>query len=106
MEISPWAAIALNALYAVLMGLTVPLVDALGFPGHGGQIVAWAGVLAVPINIVLHAFSSSQPGPASPPDPRVVMAAAAVAALPPDASETSIQIAKSIATRAIVAHVP
>ena len=75
MEISPWASIALNALYAVLMGLTVPLVDALGFPGHDTQIVAWAGVLAIPLNLVLHSFSSSQPGIPRPPDPPVVVAA-------------------------------
>ena len=108
MEISPWASIALNALYAVLMGLTVPLVDALGFPGHDTQIVAWAGVLAIPLNLVLHSFSSSQPGPAAPADPPVVVAATNVANLPPNAPETSprVIVAKSIATRAIADHQP
>ena len=106
MQISPWAAIALNALYAVLTGLTVPLVDALGFSGHGDQIVAWAGIAAVPLNILLHAFSSSQPGPASPPDPPVVVASTVVAHLPPNAPAPAVQIAKAIATRAVADHKP
>lgn len=104
MQISPWAAIALNAAYAVLTGLTVPLVDSLGFPGHDTQIVAWAGVMGVVLNIVLHAYSSSQPGPASPPDPKVVQDATAVANLPPNAPATAVQIAKAIASRAIADH--
>ena len=104
MQISPWAAIALNALYAVLMGLTVPLVDALGFPGHDTQIVAWAGVLAIPLNLVLHLFSSSKPGPAAPADPPVVIAATTVANLPPNAPAPAVQVAKAIATRAVADH--
>lgn len=108
MEISPWMAIALNALYAVLTGLTVPVVDSLGFPGHDAQVVAWAGILAVPLNMILHAYSSSIPGPAAPADPPVVQAATRVASLPPDAPESSpqVQIAKAIATRAVQDHVP
>jgi hypothetical protein len=108
MQISPWAAIALNALYAVLTGLTVPVVDLLGFTGHDAQIVAWAGIAAVPLNIVLHAFSSSQPGPAAPADSPVVQAATVVANLPVGAKETSpqVEIAKAIATRAIADHQP
>ena len=105
MQISPWAAIALNALWAVLTGLTVPVVDALGFSGHGEQIVAWAGVLAVPLNIILHAYSSSQPGPAAPPDPPVVKDAQALANMPPDAPASAIQVAKAIAVRAVADHI-
>ena len=108
MQISPWAAIALNALYAVLTGLTVPLVDALGFQGHGDQIVAWAGVLAVPLNMILHAYSSSQPGPAAPPDSKVVQAATVVANIPPNTPEWSQQVkdAKTAATKAVLEHKP
>lgn len=106
MEINPWMAIGLNALYAVLMGLTVPLVDALGFSGHDTQVVAWAGVLAIPLNLVLHSFSSSKPGPAAPADPPVVQAATVVANLPPNASAPAVQVAKAIATRAIDEHKP
>jgi hypothetical protein len=106
MQISPWASIGLNVLYAILTGLTIPLVDALGFPHYDAQIVAWAGLMAVPMNIILHSYSSSQPGPAAPADPPVVLAAQTVAALPSDAPETSIKIAKAIATRAIADHKP
>ena len=90
------------------MGLTVPLVDALGFSGHDTQIVAWAGVLAIPLNLVLHSFSSSKPGPAAPADSPVVQAATVVADLPKNAPESSPQvvIAKAIATRAVADHQP
>jgi hypothetical protein len=90
------------------MGLTVPLVDALGFAGHDAQIVAWAGVLAVPLNILLHSFSSSTPGPAAPADPPVVVAATVVANLPPGAPEWSQQVknAKAVATQAVQDHKP
>lgn len=106
MEISPWAAIALNALYAVLTGLTVPAVDALGFAGHDVQIIAWAGLVAIPLNMVLHAFSSNQPGPAAPADPPVVKAANALVALPPDASTAAVMGAKAVATLAVAEHQP
>jgi hypothetical protein len=106
MQISPWMAIALNALYAVLTGLTVPVVDSLGFGGHDAQIVAWAGIAAVPLNMILHAYSSSQPGPAAPADPPIVRDAQAVADLPPNAPATAVQIAKSIAVRAVADHQP
>lgn len=108
MEISPWTAISANALYVVLTGLTVPVVDALGFTGHSAQIVAWAGIIAVPLNMVLHAFSSSIPGPAAPADPPVVKAAQVVADLPPNAPENSpqVQLAKAIAKKAVQDHVP
>lgn len=106
MQISPWLAIGLNALYAVLTGLTIPVVDALGFPGYDARIVAWAGIASVPLNMVLHAFSSSQPGPAAPADPPVVQAAQAVANLPPSAPANAVQIAKAIATRTVQDHKP
>ena len=106
MEINPWTAIALNALYAVLMGLTVPVVDALGFTGHDAQIVAWAGVAAVPINLILHAFSAPVAGPAAPPPPPVVKAANALAALPPDAGRGQVELAKTRLKAAVEDHQP
>jgi hypothetical protein len=108
MEISPWARLALNAAYAVLMGLTIPVVDSLGFGAYDAQIVAWAGIVAVVLNMILHAYSSSQPGPAAPADPPVVKAAQAVADLPPKLDETSprVAIAKAVAKRAIEDHQP
>jgi hypothetical protein len=107
-QISPWAALALNALYLLLTGLTLPIVDSLGFGNHDAQVVAWAGFLAIPLNMLMHAFSSSTPGPAAPADPPVVKAAQAVADLPPNVPETSprVVIAKAIATRAIADHQP
>lgn len=108
MQFDPLEQIALNAAYALLMGLTVPLVDALGFAGHDTQIVAWAGVVAIPLNIFLQAYSSSKPGPAAPQDPKVVVAATVVANLPPNAPEWSQQVknAKAVAVQAVAEHKP
>jgi hypothetical protein len=105
-QIDPWMAIGLNAAYAVLTGLTVPVVDALGFPGHDVQVVAWAGIAAVPLNMILHAFSSSEPGPAAPADTPAVQAATVVANLPVDAKPSQIAAAKSVATQAIADQKP
>jgi hypothetical protein len=90
----------------MLTGLTVPVVDSLGFVGHDAQIVAWAGIAAIPLNMILHAISSSEPGPAAPPDSRVVVAASELAALPKNASPTDVQIAKAAVDRAVLNHVP
>ena len=109
MQISPWAAIALNALYAVLTGLTVPLVDAMGFHGYDARIVAWAGVLAVPLNMILPRISSTHAwARLRHHDPPMVVAATAVANLPPNLPETSprVIVAKAIATKAIADHEP
>jgi hypothetical protein len=79
MEISPKLSIWLNIAYGLLTGLTTATVDALGFSGHETQIIAWAGIIAIVLNGVLHGFSNSTPGPLAPPDPAVVVAAQAVA---------------------------
>jgi hypothetical protein len=77
MQISPWGAIGLNCAYGILTGLTLPAVDALGFSGHDTVILAWAGLIAIPLNAILHAISSSTPGPLAPPDSPAVKAAMA-----------------------------
>jgi len=104
MQVSPWGAIALNATYAVLTGLTVPVVDQLGFAGHDTQIVAWAAIAAVPLNMALHALSSSTPGPLAPPDPAPVVEAQKLVDLPSDASAPVVAAAKSQAKQAIDNH--
>jgi hypothetical protein len=108
MEISPWAALALNVVYAVLAGLTIPVVDSLGFASHDTQIVAWALIGVIVMNAILHGYSAPLPGPLAPPVPPVVKAAQAVADLPPNTPETSprVVIAKAVATRAIAEHQP
>jgi hypothetical protein len=106
MQISPWASIALNVLYAVLASLTIPVVDSLGFAAHDAQIVTWAGIGLLVLNVVLHAFSSSTPGPAAPADPPVVQAATVVANLPQNAPTLRVQLAKSMARQAVEDHQP
>jgi hypothetical protein len=51
-------------------------------------------------------LSSSKPGALAPPDPPVVKAAAAVAALPPDATVGQVELAKTRAKVAIEDHQP
>lgn len=108
MQFNPWVSIGLNVLYAVLAGLTIPVVDSLGFSAHDAQIVTWAGIGILVLNVVLHAYSSSVPGPAAPADPPVVKAATAVANLPPNAPEWSpqVKLAKAMALRAVTDHQP
>jgi hypothetical protein len=59
---SPKAAIWINVLYATLTGITTAGADVM-WPGHGAQVLAWAGLLALPLNGYLHAVSSSDAGP-------------------------------------------
>jgi hypothetical protein len=51
-------------------------------------------------------LSSSKPGALAPPDPPVVKAAAAVAALPPDARPSQVELVKNRAKVAIEDHQP
>lgn len=106
MNITPWVAIGLNALYAILTGLTVPIVDSLGFTGHDTQIVAWSAILAVPLNMVLHALSSSTPGPLAPADPPAVVAAQRVADLTPNDPVSKVIAIKQAAVAAVEARNP
>lgn len=106
MKISPWAAIALNILYGILTGLTLPVVDQLGFTGHDTQILAWAGLLAIPLNGIMHAIASSSPGPLAPADPPSVVAAQKVADLTADDSPGKVLAVKAEAKAAIDSRNP
>jgi hypothetical protein len=78
-QINPSVAIGLNVAYAILTGLSIPTLNALGFTASASQILAWAGMIALVLNAVLHGYSSSQPGPLAPPDPLIVRQATAAA---------------------------
>lgn len=106
LQISPWEAIGLNAAYVTLTGLSLPVVSALGFSDHASQIVAWAGLVAIPLNLALHAISNSTPGPLAPPDAPVVIAAQKVADLPSDAGPIKIEQTKAAAVAAVDNHNP
>ena len=60
----------------MLTGLTAPMLQAAGI-AHAEQVIAWAALIAMPLNIVIHAYSSSVPGPLAPPDSPAVKAAMA-----------------------------
>jgi uncharacterized membrane protein len=66
MSLDPQVAIWLNVAYAVLTGLTAPALQAAGI-AEASQVVAVAALVAMPLNIVLHAFSSPSAGPLVPP---------------------------------------
>lgn len=85
MQLNPNVAIGLNIAYVVVTGLSIPVLNTLGFTANAPVILAWAGMGGVVINAILHAYSSSQPGPLAPPDPPAVVAAT-VAAAPPKAA--------------------
>ena len=67
MQLAPKYAIWLNVLYAILTGLSAPMLQAAGI-ANSEQVIAWAALIAMPLNVVLHAFSSTVPGPLAPPD--------------------------------------
>lgn len=77
MQISPKVSILLNIIYGVLTLLSVPILNSLGFTDNASVIYAWALFGAGFVNLVLHAFTNSQPGPFSPQDPDIVKAVAA-----------------------------
>ena len=58
----PTYSIWINVAYATLTGITSASAETL-WPGHGAQILAWAGLLAIPLNALLHAISSPDAGP-------------------------------------------
>lgn len=105
-QISPNASIVLIIIYAVLSGLSVPMLNALGFTANAPIIYAWAGAIGGVISMILKAFSSNDPGILAPKDPAVVTAAKEVAALPKDASIVEIASAKKMAVNAVTNHDP
>jgi len=107
-EISPKLAIWINVVVALLTLVASGGLSLSGIvsPTTAGQIVTIAGTALAVINAVMHAFSSSTPGPLAPADPPVVVAAQKVADLPADASVGAIKAAKSAATSAVTDHNP
>jgi hypothetical protein len=73
-QINPKVAIWLNIIYVILSGITAQTLQSLGISNYQ-VVLAWAGAIAAVLNIVVHAFSSSEPGPLAPPDPPNVKAA-------------------------------
>ena len=67
MNMDPKVAIWLNIAFAVLTGLSAPALQAAGIV-DASQVVAVAALVAMPLNIILHAYSSSTPGPLASPD--------------------------------------
>jgi hypothetical protein len=108
MEISATTSMWLNIAYLVLAAIGTGALSLGGVVDaqQATQIVALAGLLAGVLNIVLHAYSGSAPGPAAPSDPPVVRAAMRVADLPSNAGAAVIAAAKGAATAAVAAHVP
>ena len=67
MKMDPEISIWLNVAYAILTGITAPALQAAGI-AHASQVVGIAALIAMPLNIILHAFSSATPGPLAEPD--------------------------------------
>lgn len=67
MQIDPRTAIWLNIIYAIVTGVSAPSLQAAGV-AHAEQFVAIMALVALPLNVIIHAFSSSAPGPLAPPD--------------------------------------
>lgn len=67
-SIDPSVAIWLNIGYAILTGISAPALQAAGV-ADAAQVVAIAALIAMPLNIIIHAFSSTLPGPLAPQDP-------------------------------------
>lgn len=66
-QIDPKTSLWLNAAYLILTGLTAPMLQAAGI-ANAPMVIAWAGLLAFPINVILHLYSSTNPGPLAPQD--------------------------------------
>jgi hypothetical protein len=62
MQIDPKVSVWLNVIYAVLTGISAPVLQKAGIL-NADQVVAIAALIAAPINIVLHSFSSDKSGP-------------------------------------------
>lgn len=108
MEISPKLAIWINVAVALLTLIASGGLSLSGIvsPATAGQIVTIAGTALAVINAVMHAFSSSVPGPLAPPDPPVVVEAQKVADLPSNAGPAVVKAAKAAATAAVTDHQP
>ncbi len=108
MQVSATVSMWLNIAYLVLAAIGTGALSLGGVVDaqQATQIVALAGLLAGVLNIVLHAYSGSTPGPAAPPDSKAVVAAMKVQDLSPSATAAQISAIKDAAKAAITAHVP
>ena len=62
MQLDPKTAIYLNAAYAMLTGLSAPMLQA-AVIAHAEQVIGIAALIAMPLNIILHSVSSPSAGP-------------------------------------------
>ena len=99
--IDPNVSIWLNIVAIVLSGLSIPTLQALGFGDHSTQILAWTGVIELILNAVLHAYSSSTPGPAAQQDSATVKAAMKLSDLPATAGVAARDAAKQELSSAV-----
>ena len=67
--IDPSVAMWINIAVMTLGGVSAASLAAMGVP-HAEQVAAIVAFLMIPLNAVLHAYSSTQPGPGAPPDPK------------------------------------
>lgn len=77
--------------------------------GEASDIVQTCGLIFFcygALNTAGNLLSSSKPGALAPPDPPVVLAAQAVASLPPNAGPATIAQVKKVAQEAVVDHQP
>lgn len=58
----------LNVCYACLTGLSAPMLQAAGV-ANAEHVIGIAALVAMPLNIVLHAVSTQQAGPLAPIPP-------------------------------------
>ena len=68
MQLDPKIALWLNIAYQVLTSITAPTLQAFGV-ADATKVIAIAEAIAGALNIVLHAYSSTLPGPLAPKDP-------------------------------------
>lgn len=69
MSIDPNVAMWINIAVITLGGITTATLTAAGIP-NAAQDAAFASLAMIPLNAILHAYSSTQPGPYAPPDPK------------------------------------
>jgi hypothetical protein len=108
MQISPQVSIWLNVALLLLTAIAGGTLSFSGIvsPETAVHISAYAALAVSALNIVLHGYTNSTPGPLAPADPPVVKAATAVADLPPNASPALISKTKAAIDAAVEAHNP
>ena len=62
MNLDPKISMWLNIAYAVLTGISGPMLQAAGI-ANAEHVIAWMAIAAVPLNIILHAYSAPTSGP-------------------------------------------